>query len=1323
MSNRRKAILIVFLLLPVLLLGSFLLLYNYTRVVDRALLSLINHRTQPQFTVQFENLSGNLINRISIENLRISGQNDTLNCSRLSASYSLLNLLRGRLQAEELLVDSLHARLYLSGDSAGSSSSGSSPSLDSLLRELPAFSIGHLGIRGGEVELHPAGRVQRFQEIDLDLSARASADTLSLDVARLTGKWAGEDFEVSRTEFKFGGRPGSLFSQSLNTSGSGFAIAESGQLRFSPQLWLQVVTDSARIDLPLLRKLWPDLPVPAGALNLGIAFSGTPEEFSAQVAINGELDGKTLDQLDFQVLASGHDYHINDLRLRSSAGNLNGSAELQGSTIKSASLNFSRLDLAALNLGEQHTHLNGSLQFVLTENRWPQLSGSGSLRLENSDLGYARLSKALLRLQAENGAWKIIQPSEIEFSPAARFAVQGALSAERFINARITTENTSIDSLARFVDIGKVKGAATLDIQVQGRLANPSVNGTLYLDSLSYGNTTVYGVDGSVEIENLLRNRKGSFDLEIATGFVGDIFLTSGNIHLKIVDDKVVFSPMQFYSEENSILSQGVLEFGRNELRLVLPRFDVTYEKYQIRNKGVEPAEVHFRNDTLYVDHLALVTSDSGSVVVKGFLAINQQSSLLVDLSNIRLQPISQYLYLNYKLKGNIDSQLEIAGPMEAPQFNWFFSLNDLYVNEQRVGKMNGEFFYKDDQFGINFLDFERDSTSYLTLNGSVDFALREDKNLSFNPREVPLDLNIALSNFRLQDYAFLINTTYPVEGAFSGRIDLKGNLANPRGSAELSGSRLKIADYEFPYFSLSSHFDRDTVFVDTATINFMNTELRVSGWKDIRWDPGNLDTLLSRKGMFLNLAVDEDSLNLLNSLNPDLDRLIGNIHIRATLEGDYDAPEVRQAKVKVHEGTLFLSKIENGIQNLEFEGHLDGQRFLIDQFSARSLKREPQRNFLQRWVHSLRSLFFRERKRGFLSGSGSVDLSELRRPRYNLQLKMDHAYFNYFLENTEVVVSSNNLKIAGRDTIDVEGHVVVNEGVIEVDFAESEKNLLLTTTVRENPPFLRYNLDTEILPRFYVRNQETLNNFDLKLSGDLRIIQEPRGLPEMIGALQTEGKYFVQGEDFNIRSGKIEYVNPKELPQVNLFAQKQKNNLLFGLTVHGPIDAPEKEISIQDENGNTLAVPDVKDQLSLLLFGVYFNELGSGTESLLLSKGEQVVSQTVFATIEKEARSFTGLDQVRLDAQVNFFSSRLNQPTTLALGKYLTSNLYLEYKSLLSSGAADLNYGPEVAWEAGNQIYLEYRLNRNWSFTSTFQRSQEGNERVKLDISWRVEF
>ncbi|MCB0301539.1 MAG: translocation/assembly module TamB domain-containing protein, partial [Calditrichaeota bacterium] len=520
-----------------------------------------------------------------------------------------------------------------------------------------------------------------------------------------------------------------------------------------------------------------------------------------------------------------------------------------------------------------------------------------------------------------------------------------------------------------------------------------------------------------------------------------------------------------------------------------------------------------------------------------------------------------------------------------------------------------------------------------------------------------------------------------------------------------------------------------DNLVINSADINFLNSEIKVRGEKALSWNPDQPDSIFSDKYLELFVEIKEDSLNFLNAINPELERLVGDITANAHLKGDYDNPQFEALAFSVKDGRFYLSKVENSIDDINTSGHLEGTRLVIDDFTARSPKPKRRGNFLQRWFQSVKSLFYEEPVRGDIRGSGWVDLADVTRPRVNLSMNIDDAYFNYFLENTQVVIDTRNLTVTGRDTILVAGDITIVEGDVEFDFVESEKNLLFETNVREEPPFVIYNLNIEIPSNFNVRSYETLNSFDMAIDGELRVISQPRSELEMSGSLNTSGVYFVQGEEFKIEDGKIEFVNPKELPELNLTARTFKKDqirdqqLTFLLNVHGKIDSPEKEIVIQDEQGNVLNY-EVKDQLALLLFGMTFDQLGgSDAQDILLSRGEQVLTQALVSSIEREARTFTGLDQIRLDQQDSFFSSKLNQPSTLSLGKYLTPNLYLEYRSRLASTGLGNVPAPQLSWEAGNQIYLQYRLNRSWSFSTIYQKTLEGNNKVQFDINWQTGF
>jgi hypothetical protein len=151
---------------------------------------------------------------------------------------------------------------------------------------------------------------------------------------------------------------------------------------------------------------------------------------------------------------------------------------------------------------------------------------------------------------------------------------------------------------------------------------------------------------------------------------------------------------------------------------------------------------------------------------------------------------------------------------------------------------------------------------------------------------------------------------------------------------------------------------------------------------------------------------------------------------------------------------------------------------------------------------------------------------------------------------------------------------------------------------------------------------------------------------------------------------------------------------------------------------------------MALLIFGVRFQELSGLGQSAFLQKGEEVLAQTLINQLETEARYFTGLDRIRISSQeadedyIGIPEDENNQVQTLALGKYIAPNLYLEYQTKLSyvPGLASFPK-PSLAWESGNQIYLKYRISKNWSLSSFYQKTLRGNDKVQFDVNWQLDF
>jgi len=330
-------------------------------------------------------------------------------------------------------------------------------------------------------------------------------------------------------------------------------------------------------------------------------------------------------------------------------------------------------------------------------------------------------------------------------------------------------------------------------------------------------------------------------------------------------------------------------------------------------------------------------------------------------------------------------------------------------------------------------------------------------------------------------------------------------------------------------------------------------------------------------------------------------------------------------------------------------------------------------------------------------------------------------------MKNTNMILTSGDLKITGRDTLMVEGTVEVDEGLYVVDLAKLQKNLYLTQAGIEKGRTLAWNLDITMPGNFIIRSSklDLINNFQFEISGDIRTIQEPYAdNMELTGYMDIiSGKYGSWGQDFEIQSGNINFTDPNQInPEVNIRAEKPSRGYIFELSITGNLEKQQIGLQVKDEDNNYLNYSD-SDKLTLLTLGTMTSQLQAAD---LATAGGDVITTSVETAFSRGAESITGLDKVELDLKANVIdlqSLKLNdglQDASISFGKYLTSNLYLEYRSKLGEGTIPV---PKLNWVPGNQIFLEYRFNKNWSLDSFYQQTQRGNNKIKLSLSWKTTF
>ena len=1337
----RKWLLWILLGLALVLIGLYALLVT-TPVLDSSAERLINEFLPDGVSISFQRLGGDLIHSLSLRNVEITAPGVNGRIELLQADFDVFTFTEGRLWFKRIILHQPEFHLQPPDTTAASDAASPAPAPADTLPavmpdsiQIPAFpviDIQQLIIRDGKFQVDNPRHPFIASAINTEIQFYLSPEKVAISPHYFRALLDPLHIQVHNVQFRLSGTARRITLNQFEARADSSYLIGHGELEFEPHPLLYLFVDTSFVDVTLARKLVPNLEFRQGYLRLYGSYIGNPAAFKGDVFVQGVLDSLEIERLRFKYFKQGSTYRLQDFQLNSNYGQIEGQLQYSYQGRNQALLKFRNVQLNVFDIAPMPTNLNGELNFWF--NRWDvkRLSGAGTVKLWHSRLGKIRLDSLQVRAGARRGLYRILKPSFVLMGGTSRFFLEGVIRRFEEGDLTLTTNRLNLEEIAHRAGLPRLTGRAQVWGHVLGPLSNPDFSLRLEMAHATVGELQLDTLHSEIFLQQIARERIGSGFLHFKSATFQKLQFKEGKLVLRSRKNRIFIDSLQVSNQETHLFVQGILNYLPRRMGLTFLNVRARYRQYALHL--AKPATLLWEHDRLTVPPLRFVDNAGGEAIVEG--EYDTRTTRLrgkLQSQKLELAVFQNFVEMPIRLAGRLNSRIQVEGSADTLNGTASLSIPRLMINEVPMGSIRGEVRLHNGELQLPALVFSQPTggefrITNLALDG-VDIQTPES--LWVGNRY--LRGNIALEQFQLAPLSRVLGTTWPIKGHITAQMELEGNLRQPDVPVQLTVERLQVANYRFPYGTLTGRFTATQFTLDTADVNFENTLVHLSGWKKLRWKPPAFEQLFSDDRFLVRVSIEEDSLNFLGAVNEEVDRLTGDIRLHATVGGKIQEPQILDGNIRVRNGTLYLYRLANPISYIHLDAHMRGQSLVIDRLEGWSSRGAAEGNFWtrmwRRFTAPVRKLLT-SRRAGEIRGNGYVDFTDLDRPLYHLTFQAHQAYVDYFLENVKAVVSTDQLQITGRDTITIAGKVQVEYGEMELNLKESEKNLLLAPTLREIPPYVAYNIELQIPGKFFIRNTSPVNTFEIQVQGDLQIIQPPREYLEVNGYLHLrEGKYFVLVENFDIQEGRIEFVNPKELPEIYLVATKRKYDLLFELTVHGRINNPIKEFKIYDVRnpGEPLFYPDAKDQLALLLFGVPFAELQGQLAQKLEQKGGQMLTQAIINQIQNEARTFIGLDQIRVESAETdpiFEEARLNpQETTLALGKFLTSKLYLEFRSPLQQKGLGNIPLPELRWEAGNQLYLEYRLRHNWYLTTAYEKTLWGSDRIKFELSWQLDF
>lgn len=1304
-----------------------------TRMVTKSAKTYLDHTLKGQATIEYAELSGSLIHSIKIKKLKITTPSGfSISADYLQLEYRLLPLLRSKVEISRAIVDHLQIEL----PPATQTTQPEQPfSLDSLLAELqkhylpkqllgdlPFFDIRNLQISTSSLRIKD--RPITFKNIQLDLARlRLQPDAVFMMLTNLCGEWQERNLKLNSLSFVLKGNlsginvnQGELRTAQSSISFNALLDPASGLNLNLTQFYVDVNEFTKQAGLSLFKQ---------GFVKGELSVSGIPVHFGVQGKLQARLDQRQIQNFSFQGRYDRGEIFLDQWLVKSNAGIMKAHGYWNKQKRIIGNVRFRNINLNMADPSLPCTRLNGNLDLNASNLILTRLTGFGSLRFYRSVIDTVAIDSARLKITASNGFLKFWVPSFIQIDDSAQFYLTGTMDRRQNIDFSLLTFDNRLNHFLRDLGGKDLLGKFDGRIHLYGPLRNPNFSANFFLPKLNYRSVKLDTVKFNVFIEGLTKERRGNGTFNIFSGHLGDFPIDKVSFRLRIEKNLVQIQDLQFISKKNYFRTSITAHWSLDSISVKAYPFQIQYENYWVRAK--DTLLVSLNKNEAILEGWEFEGPHESKMIIDGFYDFNQGDlQTFVTLKKVQIAPFEQISKVDLGLKGRLNGYAEILTPLTDPNFEVDLKIDSLQMRNVPLGNFTSKWQFANNQLSVDSLELQN-KLSYVRAHGTFNMHLAgRNFNLIKNTRA---DFSLSWHHFNMHQYVRLFRGLHRFWGNSEGKVSIKGLVNNPFISTEIRVDKFAVDQFLGDSLRLAAHYKNNRIQLDRFSVVLDSSHFSAQGWQQYHLSlTGSQDNILNEP-FRLHIFSKDQQLLFLGNLNNAVESVQGPYLIDLTLGGTPSKPGIRKGDIQLNDGQILLSMIRDPIKHVQFNGKIENSILNIDRFSARS---SQEKDFWQKAWGYLTSLVPWGKTRlmeGTLKTEGAIDLSNLLKPSIDLNVKLNKFYVDYFIQNVSAIASTNNLTIQGKDTILVQGDLYIPKGVLEVDLQQIARNAYLSEGVSTpGPPYIALNLHLQIPGNFVVTSSplDLTNNFQVTFLGDLQVtMQPPSSEPRIQGHLEsTGGKYASWNQNFVVESATIDFKNnPKINPDINFKAFKIIGNRTFELAMVGDLENLHQDIRVL-ENGQEITMSYL-DKIALLTLGSDISTLQSNVDSTLRNVGENIVTTSILTAIERGTERITGLDKVEISSNkslVDLNRLRLNNglsDASIAFGKYLTSDLYVEYRTHFGNSIP----APRLSWDAGNRIGLQYRINRYWSLDSYYEKNERGNTRIKFGLNWEYSF
>lgn len=1028
-----------------------------------------------------------------------------------------------------------------------------------------------------------------------------------------------------------------------------------------------------------------------GQLGGNIVMEGVPDSVTLSGSVTGRGLGLVFNALSFEGLATPDEIHLSRVEGGIYGARVNGDLKYRRAV---GSFTFEgvceALDISegfVPDEGTPSTNLNGfaTVQHDGVQDTW-EFQGDmrrSSVQGFESDVMKFRIG------YRENEGLRIRDG----YMASDGFELQGSgtIGSDNVADMILSLNGDDLSYVAQYLNLPAIGGRADLSGRLLGPVDDFQVNLNGTWQDLAW---EFVQIDSSV-VSAEARNAPGpdaaaTIDIRGRSVDIGGRRFEAPHALIVADEKRVVFQDVSFALGDTFMTGSFFVETEGT-------RSDVTVSQLRVQMPEQEwinarPGRVLLDGDVVHVDSL-IMAADGQEIGGAGRYSVETRMCQFDTWGNgVELALIKEGAKWPFRMSGEGSFEARVKGHIDNPDVVLTARLGVGVIDSLEFDRLSVEAAFDRKGYSLDRFVVEKGSHN-VSATGQWEFHDSPWKiaRSGFDRDAAaiaPVKLRVQSRLYPLASVFRVLRLKRPVVGAYEGEMSVRNNLGSPE--IKLSGVIEPLPDdaYRIPTIATEAEYRSKMLVIRSLHFDDGNTSAGLAGVLPLEMGLGGPFGLVGSGEVSVDIVVESRDLARISEYFDAIAVSGGVLKGRMKITGTSDVPHY-VGSLEVDKGTLRLAGTNELYRDIDANLGIEDKRLTLKALSGKTGD-------------------------GKFTGSGWAEVEGFHLARYQVDVDLENVLVASIpnIESTQNghLTLKSHVRADGKTVPLIAGRLDVKQGLLTYELAEERTRTPSPVTLPTDNPSWFCDIEVDAPKNVWLRNRD----LNIELEGNVIVKKDTQGLYLRGDLTPLRGSYLLYNNKFHVTDGRVDFSTGFSIrPGLYLDAYTphrragQEERRIY-LTLAWPPDKPEPTINLSyDSPGYSQAD----------LWAMLGGQVVAGGAETATGAAQNIASSYLERMLNAQMHETT-ID-VETRPRDDGTGTGVGQALSVALGRYLSPDLYLKYRQELTAGAEK---EVQIEYRVSNIMLLRSEILRNSSGISGSSRRQSTDE-INFDIRFRWEY